>query len=537
MEPGQSHRGMMKGILILTIGAIITKILSASYRIPFQNMVNDVGFYIYQQVYPFYGLALVLTTSGFPIIISKFYAEKKGQNDLKSASRFLIVSFFYLFIIGIASFLIMYFGAHQLAAKMNDPELFILFRVISIIFLILPFNAVLRGYFQGNGYMLPTAVSQVGEQMIRVATILIVSYLFIRQGYSLYIVGAGAAFGSITGGIISAVILGYFWKRKRKEDHSLKSSFWHSIRLKEIGEIVKVLSIQGFAVCITGMLLILIQLADSLNLYTLLVESSIQSEEAKALKGVYDRGQPLLQLGTILATSMSLSLVPLISSGKLSTNKAFLYEKIQTALKISILVGAGGSIGLFFIIKPTNIMLFNSDAGVSVLAIISLLILLCSVIITISSILQGLGKSVLPATIILFGFALKLLLNVPLVRQFGTHGAAISSVVAMVVVLFLLSRQLKKIFKQRILPKGFLLTIGMGGLLLSSSLLGYLKITDLFFSDVRLLASFQAISAVILGGSLYLIYVLRSGMIKEEELLLLPFGSKLMLLLPDRNRR
>jgi O-antigen/teichoic acid export membrane protein len=537
MESGQNHKGLMKGILILTIGAIITKILSAVYRIPFQNMVGDVGFYIYQQVYPFYGLALVLTTSGFPIIISKFYAEKKGQNDLKSASRFLIVSFFYLFIIGVASFMVMYFGAHHLAVQMNDSELVILFRVISIIFLILPFNAVLRGYFQGNGYMLPTAVSQVGEQMIRVATILIVSYIFMRQEYSLYLVGAGAAFGSITGGIISAVILGYYWGRMKQEDHPLKCSVWESIRLTEIWGIVKILSIQGFAICITGMLLILIQLADSLNLYTLLVETRIQAEEAKALKGVYDRGQPLLQLGTILATSMSLSLVPLISSEKLKNNKAFLYDKIQTALKISILVGAGGSIGLFFIIKPTNIMLFNTDHGSSVLAIISLLIFLCSVIITISSILQGLGESILPAAIILLGFALKLLLNIPLVLKFGTHGAAISSVVAMVVVLALLCRQLKKIFTKTILPKGFLGTIGMGGALMGGSLLAYLKFTDMIFSDARSLASFQAVSAVLIGGLLYLVFVLRKGMIKEEELLLLPFGSKLMLLLPDRNRR
>lgn len=532
----------MKGVLILTIGAIITKILSASYRIPFQNMAGDIGFYIYQQVYPFYGLALVLTTSGFPIIISKFYAEKKAQNDLKSATRFLIISFFFLVLLGIVSFLAMYFGADLLAAKMHDEQLAILFKVISIIFIILPFTAVLRGYFQGNDYMLPTAVSQVGEQMIRVVTILMLTYIFMTGNFLskdelLYVVGAGATFGSITGGIVSILILGYFWKRRRKGENLTISGVWQSIRLTEIAEIVKVLLVQGFAICITGMLLIFIQLADSLNLYPLLVQTGIEIEAAKALKGIYDRGQPLLQLGTILATSMALSLVPLISSGKLSNNIAFLYEKIQTALKISILVGAGGSIGLFFIIKPTNLMLFDSDAGSSVLAIISLLILLCSVIITISSILQGLGKGVLPAAIILSGFALKLLLNVPLVWQFGTHGAAISSVVSMVVVLVLLSRQLKKIFNQRILPKGFLLTIGFGGVLLGGSLLGYLKITDLIFSDVRIAASFQAISAVILGGSLYLVYVLRSGMIKEEELLLLPFGSKLMLFLPDRNRR
>ena len=65
------------------------------------------------------------------------------------------------------------------------------------------------------------------------------------------------------------------------------------------------------------MLLIFIQLADSLNLYSLLVDSGIGLETAKELKGVYDRGQPLIQLGTVVATSMSLSLVPLITKEKM----------------------------------------------------------------------------------------------------------------------------------------------------------------------------------------------------------------------------
>ena len=35
----------MKGASILTISAIIVKLLAAVYRIPFQNLVGDKGFY------------------------------------------------------------------------------------------------------------------------------------------------------------------------------------------------------------------------------------------------------------------------------------------------------------------------------------------------------------------------------------------------------------------------------------------------------------------------------------------------------------
>ena len=149
--------------------------------------------------------------------------------------------------------------------------------------------------------------------------------------------------------------------------------------------------LQGFPICVSSMLLIFIQLADSLNLYSLLVDSGIGSEIAKELKGIYDRGQPLIQLGTVVATSMSLSLVPLITKEKVKGDAVALMEKIQLALKTSILVGVGATMGLWNIIKPTNRMLFENTDGSYVLAVLSTLILFASLIMTVTAILQGLG--------------------------------------------------------------------------------------------------------------------------------------------------
>ena len=66
----------MKGAVILTAAGIIVKLLSAVYRIPFQNIVGDIGFYIYQKVYPYSGNFIVLATTGFPVVISKLYLEQ-----------------------------------------------------------------------------------------------------------------------------------------------------------------------------------------------------------------------------------------------------------------------------------------------------------------------------------------------------------------------------------------------------------------------------------------------------------------------------
>ena len=81
-KPYKTSRDIFRGALILSAAAIIVKILSAAYRIPYQNVAGDIGFYIYQQVYPFYGVALTLSTLGFPVVISKLIAERgSSEND------------------------------------------------------------------------------------------------------------------------------------------------------------------------------------------------------------------------------------------------------------------------------------------------------------------------------------------------------------------------------------------------------------------------------------------------------------------------
>lgn len=74
-------KNLMKGAVWLTLASLLSKILSAVYRIPFQNMVGDIGLYIFQQVYPIYGIAMTLALAGFPIIVSRLIAEEKRRHE------------------------------------------------------------------------------------------------------------------------------------------------------------------------------------------------------------------------------------------------------------------------------------------------------------------------------------------------------------------------------------------------------------------------------------------------------------------------
>jgi O-antigen/teichoic acid export membrane protein len=529
VRPNRSSNEWFKGAFILTLGALITKILSAFYRVPFQNIVGDIGFYIYQQVYPFYGLALVLSTYGFPVIISKHFTELKEKNQMEKAFRFLALSYLVLSTLGILSFLILYYGASWLANQMDDPSLTLLFRVISVVFLVFPIISVLRGYFQGMGNMIPTAVSQVGEQLIRVMTILTVALLFTKEGYSLYVIGGGAAFGSVTGGLVAILILiTFFLKETKDANYSFKL---RNIQLfYDLGKVIKLLLIQGFAVCISSMVLIFIQLADSLNMLSLLVTNGVELEAAKGLKGVYDRGQPLIQLGTIVATSMSLSLVPVISSERMKTSEN-LQGKISFALQISLIIGAAATVGLLAIIQPTNVMLYENQAGSSVLAVLTSVIFFGSVTLTVIAILQGLGVMFFPAIVILLTFVLKYVLNILLITKFGPIGAAISTNISMGLCMLLLWWKLAMLVRKPLISGVFLLKLTGTSMLMFFILKMYLIVIqplDQWFDSNRLFAAIQAFGGVSIGGILFILVILRVKMIQSEDLALLPFGSKLL---------
>ena len=172
----------MKGASILTISAIIVKLLGAVYRVPFQNLVGDKGFYIYQQVYPFIGIFIVWTSYGFAVAVSKLLAGSTSPGEAKAMMR---VAFIYLAVI----ILIVFYHTNDIcpffARTMGDPELVSLLRAGAYIVLFMPTLAVLKGSFQSKGQMLPVAVSGVGEQASRVVVILVGTWIAIRAGASL----------------------------------------------------------------------------------------------------------------------------------------------------------------------------------------------------------------------------------------------------------------------------------------------------------------------------------------------------------------
>ncbi|WP_028400967.1 putative polysaccharide biosynthesis protein [Ectobacillus panaciterrae] len=530
----KKYQAFWQGAIILTLASLIMKVLSAFYRIPYQNIAGDIGFYIYQQVYPVYGICLVLATYGFPVVISKLVASRLEKGNEQEANGIIFISFWFLMMIGSGLFFVFFFGSHAIAVFMGDEKLDKLLKVVSFSFLLMPFLSVARGYFQGFGNMTPTAVSQVIEQTIRVAVIVLLSLLLVAAGFDSYTVGAGAMSGSVVGGAISVMILLYFLRNKIKE---IFAQTWSAIPDKSL--IIKLVFWQGIMICVSNLVLILIQLVDSISLYSLLVATGETGTKAKIIKGVYDRGIPLIQLGTVAATSFALPLVPLISGARVRGDYVFIQKKIQFAMKLTLVIGLAATGGLVCIIRPVNIMLFQNSDGSDLLAVLAISIIFSAFSITTSTVLQGLGNTTLPAFFVLIGAIVKYIGNRILIPDIGALGAAAATVLALFCIAFLNIAALRRkmhqpLFNWRNIGNVIFSCIGM---ILCVTIYTYLfeHLLTGVHSGHRGAASLEALTAAASGGVMYIFLIFKLQIFTEEEIGIVWKGGKVPLL-PRSNR-
>mgnify|MGYP001319003367 CR=1 FL=1 len=421
----QNGKRLFHHAIFLTVAALLTKVLSIVYRIPYQNITGDVGFYIYQQVYPIHGIVFTLAMYGFPVVISKLLVE---QNE--NRQHFISVAFFVLSLMSVVVFLILFFFAPLLAQFVGDEQLTTLYRTMAFAFLFVPFISVIRGVFQAEEQVHPTALSQLSEQLVRVVVIVVLAVYLISQGFSVYVVGTGAAFGSLAGGMASVLTLLCFYIYHFGNP---MARFSFAFDRKQAMSITKRLVVQGFSVSIGALALIFFQFIDSLTVLNLLKQYGLSSFDAKVIKGVYDRGQPLLQLGFTLATSLSLVIVPTIAASLKKNDQQTMRAQAGFALKIALVISLAASVGLAIIIEPTNVMLFKDDRGSFVLAILGIAICFGSISLTAIAILQGMDNVNVTLFVVVLGMIVKIGSNVVFIPMYGISAAAVATVLGFAV--------------------------------------------------------------------------------------------------------
>lgn len=515
---GNGTNQLVRGALLLTLAGIISKILSAGYRIPLQNLTGDYGFYIYQQVYPILGMVLVMSLYGFPTAISQIMGTLKTERKSASLRSFYLPVFFIMLGINGVFFFFLYFNASNIASWIGDVHLKKAYQLAAFSFLFIPFTSLMRGVFQGNNQMKPTAYSQIGEQFIRVTIIIIAAYLFFIQKIEIYKIGEIAATGSIAGAVTAIFILCIFLIKTKPIAYPPHfQTPW--------GYYFRIIFTLGVVASLNHMTLLIIQFADVFTLIPGLLKYGLSNMEAMEAKGVFDRGQPLIQLGTVLGSSFAMALIPTISKKRLEENSNELYGYIRGALLFSFYLAAGAVIGLITIFPETNTLLFQNTKGTTTLQILAIAIFLSSISITISSILQGLGYFKRTAGFIVGAFLIKWMANHLFVPLWGINGSAVATILSLfllcLVVLFEFKRKLPeiKMFRSIHWPAFAASSLGMIGYIM---IVKYLFSYDLLSSRAGLLLYVAFIACT--GALIYILLLLKCRAFTEKELSLLPFA-------------
>ena len=509
---------LVKGALLLTVAGLISKILSAGYRIPLQNLTGDHGFYVYQQVYPILGMVMILSLYGFPSAISKITAEMEADGKKLTFKQFYLPVWFILLGVNGLFFSLLFTNAGTISNLIGDKNLMNAYRLTAFTFLFIPFTSLLRGVFQGHSYMKPTAYSQVGEQVFRVFIIILTAYFFMIGKINVYKIGEAGALASMVGATVAIIILMVFFRSDKRSDDNYSNVPW-SYYFRTIFSL-------GIVASLNHMVLLIIQFADVFTLVPSLLDYGLSANDAMRSKGVFDRGQPLIQIGTVIGSSFALAFIPGISKKSTQKDSIDFYEYIQRALSVSVYLSIAAVIGLILIFPETNKLLFQDLNGTFSLQILSITILLSSLAITLSSILQGLGYFKQTAVFILITFIIKWFLNQLLVPYMGITGGAIATVLSMTILCALILVQFKIVLPRFRISEVIdwkALFIACIGLFIYIKAIHFLFPYTLIHSRYLLLIYVLFIS--LSGAFIYIFSLLRCKVFSEKELQMFPFLS------------
>lgn len=212
-----SKNSFLKGTLILTVAAIVSRVLGVGQRVPLQHIMGNDGMTLYTISYNVYSMLLIIATLGVPSALSKQISEYTAVGQYHEAHQTYKAARNFALVTGVVMFLFMIVIAPYYAEYALAPQAELAIKAIAPAMLLFPLIAIMRGYFQGQQFMQPTGLSQVMEQILRVATAVALPLILLHYGYNKDVAVAGASFGAVMGSVAAVAVMIYFYKKHRPD--------------------------------------------------------------------------------------------------------------------------------------------------------------------------------------------------------------------------------------------------------------------------------------------------------------------------------
>ena len=325
-------KGIMSGALILSAGSVLAKVFSAIYRIGLTRILGGVGIGMYQLIFPFYSLCVILASAGIPMAISKVVAKHKNKDG-----AILKKCLTYISIICLVLMFILLISSGGLATLQGNKDLTICYIILVPSILLVGFASVLRGYFQGKHNFTPSAVSNIVEQFIKFVVGLTVSLILVKVSLLASVIGAMVSI--VVSEIVELFVLLFYLNKSYKRSKETVTLSYKELT-KEILPITItniILPISTFIDSVLVVNLLKVNFSNSMSVFLYGIESGAVSS--------------LISLPTIFSFAIASVILPNLVDAINKNNKS---NKLSLAVKVVLIISVPCVIG--FLILPNRLI-------------------------------------------------------------------------------------------------------------------------------------------------------------------------------------
>ncbi len=526
--------GFLKQGSVLAAASIIVRMIGLVYRIPVANIIGDEGNGIYSAAFEIYNILLIVSSYGMPMAVSKMVSAKCAQRKYKEAYQLFRCSMIFSLCTGGLAALFMFFGADWLEKNFfrNFQGIAIPLRVLAPTIFIVAIMGTLRGLYQGRKTMIPTAVSQVLEQIVN-AIVSITAAIFLMRAHSasksLAAWGAaGATWGTFSGALAALVILALIYllyrpvmKKQQKKDRASKTL--------STGIAYQMIIATALPIILSQTVYQLSGIIDVSLFNWVLGARKFTADQISTWQGIYSTKYRLLASVPIaVSTAIASSMIPGLVASFVRKDSKGIHARVNLSVKFNMIIAFPSAVGMAVLATPIIRLLFPSTdykLGSMMMILGSSCIIFYALSTVTSGVLQSIDCMSLPVIHSSISLGVHVILVWVLLQftNLGVYALVIGNVTYPLLVCILngfsVSRHLG--FRQEVVQS-------FGVPFLSSILMGTLTWGIFhglhFLTGSNLISVIPALAAAVL---VYFFLVLKLKGLTREELYEFPFGRRM----------
>ena len=523
---------------ILAMAGILVRIIGMLYRMPLNDIIGKQGNGYYTSAYNVYNILLILSSYSMPVAISKMISARLAKGEYENCRRILKAGLLYATVTGGLAAIILWFGSDFFAGLIKTPYSSYALKTLAPTIWIMAYLGVLRGYFQGHGTMIPTAISQILEQVINaIISVVAASVLFKvgldtakvygKDGYAQAFGAAGGTIGTGSGAfaaLLFVLVLFLLYrptaKRRIAKDRSGSVDSYRQISRIFFFTVIPVIVSSGVyninSVIDNGIM------AHGM-------ESLGRGKEFLALWGIYNNKYMLLvHVPLAMANSLSSSLIPSLSGAIARKDRKAAIEKTALAIRFAMLIAIPSAVGLTVLSAPVNNLLFrggNNAEAIRMMMIGASAVIFLSLSTVTNAILQGLNRMNVPVRNALISLALHViaLYIMLMIFNMGIYSMVFASILFALFMCILNAIAIRNTLGYRQeMVKTFLLPAISAAFMGAAAYGVYRGVTLVIHSNVL-----GTLLAVLVAVAVYGVLLIKLHCIEEDEMYSMPMGRKL----------